>query len=220
MGRGKIKRKSTSIDMTAMCDVAFLLLSFFILTAQFKPAEAIPISIPGSVASKGANLNTDAFVVSLDQSDKVYLELSDPGIREKVLDKLDEIKGIQFPAELKKQFLQSGLVATSIAALPQYLQLSPDELKKTTLPGIPVDTTGGELRDWITAALQAYDNNVDELHFIIKGDNKALYPGFSNIISAFKKNEVYKYQLLTSPVGAPAGTELYKQQQQGKKQDD
>ncbi len=41
MGRAKIPRKSTTIDMTAMCDVAFLLLSFFILATKFKPPEAL-----------------------------------------------------------------------------------------------------------------------------------------------------------------------------------
>ena len=35
----KLPRKSTAVDMTAMCDVAFLLLSFFILAAKFKPPE-------------------------------------------------------------------------------------------------------------------------------------------------------------------------------------
>jgi len=34
MPRVKVARKSTAIDMTAMCDVAFLLLTFFILTAN------------------------------------------------------------------------------------------------------------------------------------------------------------------------------------------
>ena len=52
MGRAKLPRKSTNIDMTAMCDVAFLLLSFFILTTKFKPAEAIAVTTPSSVASK------------------------------------------------------------------------------------------------------------------------------------------------------------------------
>ena len=46
MGRAKLPRKSTNIDMTAMCDVAFLLLSFFILTTKFKPAEAIAVETP------------------------------------------------------------------------------------------------------------------------------------------------------------------------------
>ncbi|MFM7710399.1 MAG: biopolymer transporter ExbD, partial [Ferruginibacter sp.] len=34
MPKIKIPRKSTNIDMTAMCDVAFLLLSFFILATK------------------------------------------------------------------------------------------------------------------------------------------------------------------------------------------
>ena len=55
MGRAKLPRKSTSIDMTAMCDVAFLLLSFFILTTKFKPAEAIAVTTPNSVAAKVAD---------------------------------------------------------------------------------------------------------------------------------------------------------------------
>src|SRR5258706_809340 len=123
MGRAKIKRKGTSIDMTAMCDVAFLLLSFFILTAQFKPSEAVPISIPSSVASKAASLNTDAFVVSVDHEGKAYVELSDPGIRGKGLDKLQELKGIQLSADVRKKFLASSLIPVPIASLPQYLQL-------------------------------------------------------------------------------------------------
>ena len=36
MPRVKVARKSTAIDMTAMCDVAFLLLTFFILSAKPK----------------------------------------------------------------------------------------------------------------------------------------------------------------------------------------
>src|SRR6201985_3587661 len=101
MGRAKLPRKSTSIDMTAMCDVAFLLLSFFILTAQFKPSEAVPIEIPSSVASKAASLNTDAFVVSINHDGKAFIELSDPGIRGKVFDEMQKIKGEQLPAALR-----------------------------------------------------------------------------------------------------------------------
>ena len=66
MGRAKIKRGSTNVDMTAMCDVAFLLLSFFILTTKFKPAEAVEVTPPSSVSSKTAT-EKDAFKVSIDK---------------------------------------------------------------------------------------------------------------------------------------------------------
>src|SRR4029077_13058108 len=76
MARPKIPRKSTSIDMTAMCDVAFLLLSFFILTTKFKPSEAVPISTPSSVANKIAP-ETDLLMISLNKDGHVFLSVGD-----------------------------------------------------------------------------------------------------------------------------------------------
>ena len=43
MAKVKMSKKATSIDMTAMCDVAFLLLTFFILTATAKMPEPLPV---------------------------------------------------------------------------------------------------------------------------------------------------------------------------------
>lgn len=84
MGRAKLPRKSTSIDMTAMCDVAFLLLSFFILTTKFKPSEAIAVTIPKSVAAKVAPTK-DIVQVIIDKDGKVFLEMDDEGDRKSVV---------------------------------------------------------------------------------------------------------------------------------------
>ena len=46
----KMKRRGPTLDMTAMVDVAFLLLTFFMLTTQFKAPEPIPIVLPSSNA--------------------------------------------------------------------------------------------------------------------------------------------------------------------------
>ena len=73
MARPKIPRKSTAVDMTAMCDVAFLLLSFFILTAQFKPSEAVPVTTPNSVANKIAP-QKDVVMISLNKDGHVFYE--------------------------------------------------------------------------------------------------------------------------------------------------
>jgi biopolymer transport protein ExbD len=81
MGRAKLPRKSTSIDMTAMCDVAFLLLSFFILTTKFKPAEAIAVTIPKSVAAKVAPTK-DIVEIIIDKDGKVFLSMDDESIKE------------------------------------------------------------------------------------------------------------------------------------------
>ena len=76
MARPKIARKSTTVDMTAMCDVAFLLLAFFILTAQFKPSEAVNVSTPSSVAAKIAP-QKNFIMVSITPDNKLFLSTGD-----------------------------------------------------------------------------------------------------------------------------------------------
>ncbi len=51
MAKHKMKRVGVAIDMTAMVDVAFLLLTFFLLTTKFKADEAVPIELPSSNVS-------------------------------------------------------------------------------------------------------------------------------------------------------------------------
>lgn len=219
MGRAKVARKSTFIDMTAMCDVAFLLLSFFILTTKFKPAEPIPVTIPSSVAAKAAPLGENSFLVTISGQGKAFIELGEGEIRQNILDEFEKLKNVKFPPAAREAFLKSDLIPTSYESLSQYLAMNAEQKKKVDLPGVPVDSSGGELKDWITAGLVAYGNDTKKIHFIIKGDNSAKFPVFSHVITAFKKNEVFKYQLLTTPEGVPEGTELYNKHMKGIKQE-
>ena len=50
MPKVKVPRKSTSVDMTAMTDVAFLLLTFFMLATKFKPDEPVVVDTPSSIS--------------------------------------------------------------------------------------------------------------------------------------------------------------------------
>lgn len=51
MAKHKMKRVGIAIDMTPLVDVAFLLLTFFMMTTQFKPPEAVEITLPESHAT-------------------------------------------------------------------------------------------------------------------------------------------------------------------------
>ena len=55
MGKVKIKRKSTLIDMTAMSDVTVLLLTFFMLTSTFLQKEPTIVYTPSSVSEEKYN---------------------------------------------------------------------------------------------------------------------------------------------------------------------
>ena len=212
MGRAKIKRGNTNVDMTAMCDVAFLLLSFFILTTKFKPSEAVQVSPPHSVANKVAP-EKDAFQVTINKDGKVFLQLS-PEMKSDVLDELSTARNISFSADDKKYFKQSLFIGTPLSQLPQFIRLKPEDMPKTKLDGVPYDSTNNELQAWINAAVNSYKGR--KINWLIKGDNNAKYSVFRDVINSFKKNEVFKYQLITTPTGVPSGSELEKKNLSGK----
>ncbi|MDQ6763661.1 MAG: biopolymer transporter ExbD, partial [Bacteroidota bacterium] len=187
-------------------DVAFLLLSFFILTTKFKPEEAIEVTPPSSVSSKAAT-DKDAFKVSIDKEGKVFIDMSDE-MREDVINELAKERNLKFSPDDIKYFKQATFVGVPLSQLNQFDRLTAEQIKATKLTGIPTDSTNNELQAWISAAVQANQGN--KINFYIKGDNAAKYPAFKGVIEAFKKNDIYKYNLVTNAEDVPEGSELYK----------
>jgi biopolymer transport protein ExbD len=217
MARAKIKRGSTSVDMTPMCDVAFLLLTFFILAAQFKPEDAITVNPPSSVSNKVAP-QKNFLNVTIDKNNKVYLDM-DQKMKGDVLDELGKERNITFTPLEKKEFELAGYIGTPISQLTQFDKLTPEQVKAFNAPGIPVDSTNNELAAWISAAKAV--SMGEKLNYLIKGDDAAKYSTFEKVIDAFKKNDEYKFNLVTNTKQVPQGSELYKknirEQLEGKK---
>lgn len=206
MARAKIKRGSTSVDMTPMCDVAFLLLTFFILAAQFKPSDAITVTTPSSVSNKVAP-QKDFLTVTIDKNNKVYLEM-DEAMKGDVLDELGKEKNMKFTPEDKANFIKAQYIGVPLNQLTQFIRLTPEQLKGVNIPGIPIDSTNNELTAWVSAALSV--SMGQKLSLLIKGDDNAKYPTFKGVIDAFKANDQYKYFLVTNAKDVPQGSELYK----------
>ena len=88
MAKIKMSKKAASIDMTAMCDVAFLLLTFFILTATAKTPEPLPVETPAStVEVKLPETGLVTLTVGKSEGkDKVFFGMKDRDVREKTLE--------------------------------------------------------------------------------------------------------------------------------------
>jgi len=220
MARPKIPRKSTAVDMTAMCDVAFLLLSFFILTAQFKPSEAVPVTTPNSVANKIAP-QKDVVMISLKKDGHVFLSTGDGADdrdkKREILKSLNSSKSLGLTDDDIEKLVKAPFLGVPLAQLNQQAKLKTEQMTSETLPGIPCkDTTNNEMIDWMRAVADVYQGGHPP-NLLLKGDNVAKYPYFKNILSAFKKNEFFKFQMVTSPENVPQGTELWKNNMKGKK---
>src|SRR5690606_37454956 len=129
----KIPRKSTDTDMTPFVDIAFLILSFFIMATKFKPEEPIQVETPSSVSSDILK-EENAMLITIDGNGKVYLNINAVKDNDKI--KLTSIlKGINNTRNLGLsdqeigKLLQAPIYGVSFAGLKQLAALPADQLK-------------------------------------------------------------------------------------------
>jgi biopolymer transport protein ExbD len=191
------------------------LLSFFILATKFKPPEALSVVTPSSVSTKVAP-EKDVVLVTIDKDAKVYLSVSDANMAEKkaMIDEINTSKNLQLTDAQKNNFIRipNAYIGAPFSQLRSYLDKTPEQLQNVVKPGIPaVDSTNNEMIDWFKAASNAFEGK--RMNVLVKGDDAAKYPSFQGVIIALKKNDLMKFQVVTSPVPAPIGSELYNTQQ-------
>ena len=197
MPRVKVARKSTSIDMTAMCDVAFLLLTFFILTAKPRIEDPVPVDVPGSV--KDIKLPEENIAVITVGEKKAFFSVEGNDIRKAVLEQMGGLYNIQFTPQEMEKFATLPVFGVPIQSLKQFLALDVEQRQRYPQPGIPRDSVSDELFNWIREsrkAVKALHNQ--EMRISIKGDSKEEYPTIKDVIAILQRQKVNKFSLITS----------------------
>ena len=141
MGRAKIKKKDTFIDMTAMSDVTVLLLTFFMLTSTFVKKEPVQVTTPASV-SEIKIPETDVLQILVDQEGKIFMSLDKQQDMQAVLESMGEEYGIKFTPEQAKRFTVASTFGVPIRSMQKFLDLPEDQRDKILKnEGIPCDST-------------------------------------------------------------------------------
>jgi len=211
MPKVKIARKSTWVDMTAFVDVSFLILTFFILATKFKPDEPVEVKFPNSVSADKL-AETDNFLVTIDKEGRVFVQLDDPKKRKAIADNLNSTRNLGLNDANIKSFTNAPSIGVPFAGLKNLLSMDAEQQKTVKQPGIPVpDSTGGELYYWIRDAQSTYAGQ--KINWLIKADNQTKYPVIKNVLEAFKRNDINKFQLVTKFQDAPVGTALWNTRQ-------
>ena len=195
MARVKPKRHNIRVDMTAMTDVSFLLLTFFILTAQFAKPDIETVTTPSSISEK---LLPDASLMTvLSTTDgKFYFTPVENGTeRMALLDKMGAKYGIKFTDAEKVAFTKVQSVGVPLNQLKGYLNLSDDDRKAfKSQTGIPLDSTNKQLIDWVEQSLAV---NPD-YKLAIKGDVQTKYPKVKALFEGLRDIDFLKFWLITS----------------------
>ena len=200
MAKVKPKRHGVLVDMTAMTDVAFLLLTFFILTTQFKKPDVEQIKPPSSISEK---LLPDASLMTVNATPdgKFYFQpVENASERLQLLDNMGQKYGLSFTNEEKASFQKVQAIGVPMSQLKGYLDMSSDEQKNFKSPtGIPMDSTRKELIDWVQQSLAV---NPD-YKLAIKGDINTKYPRIKNLFEGLRDIDYLKFWLITSQEGKP-----------------
>ena len=197
MGKVKIKKKSTWIDMTPMSDVMVLLLTFFMLTSTFVKNEPVKVVTPSSVSEikvpeKGV-LN-----ILVDKTGKIFMSIDNQNTTQDVLERMTGKFGVSLNAEQTHKFVKDEMWGVPMSMLTAYLNLSETEMSSELKNhGIPLDSIDGgksEFQLWVEQARNA-DKDVK---LAIKADEKTPYSVVKKVMSELQDMSENRYYLITS----------------------
>lgn len=204
--------------MTAMCDVAFLLLTFFMLATKFKPMEPVQVITPASTSTKTIPLGF--ITITLDKTGRVFYNVDNLNAKKAIIEDINTNKKLGLSNLQMQAFVSSTDIGVPFSQLKSFLSLTPKQQEaylKTKAPGIPTDTTGNyetdELAYWITASrYQLLQNGTKEARIAIKADEGAKYPEIHKVIATLGKLKIFNFSFITNSKAAPKGTALAKEE--------
>lgn len=201
MGKVKIKKSDTWIDMTPMSDVMVLLLTFFMLTSTFVKQEPVKVNTPGSVSEiKVPEKNVLNILVSNDG--KIFMSMDKTTYIQATLASVTAQFGITLNKAQEKKFLNDPMWGVPMSELQNYLNLETTQMPVAIKEfGIPTDSVPGktgeaamsEFQIWVKAAHEA---NPDA-KIAIKADEKTPYKTVKKIMSELQDMSENRYYLIT-----------------------
>ncbi|MBP3252205.1 MAG: biopolymer transporter ExbD [Prevotella sp.] len=215
MGKIKIKKNDVWIDMTPMSDVMVLLLTFFMLSANFVKNEVVKVVTPSSetMAKVPASATLD---ITIDPEGRVLLATDKTVTLDKALTTMLQERGAELSAEQRKAMLAETQLGIPVKNLAEYLGKTHEEqVKLLKSTGIPTDSLESredkmsEFQLWVKALKNGYKDwynaqddatkagAANKLEICIKADKNTPYAAVKKVISELQDINESRYKLLT-----------------------
>jgi len=204
MSKVKVHRQTPSLDMTPMVDLAFLLVTFFMLTTQFAPEDPVLVDTPSST-SEILIPAKDLITITISDKGRVLYNVDGKYTREKLITGIGQRYGIEFSPKEVHAFSILPSFGLPLASMSQYLSMNPEERKFVEQIGIPTDSTRNELADWIRYTRMANP----KVRIAIKGDGESDYTAVKNVIKTLQDSNIPIFNLITNLEQAAGPAEVH-----------
>lgn len=180
------------LDMNPMVDLAFLLVSFFMLATTFKTDEAVDVRLPTSTTEIKLP-EKDIMIITIAPNGAVYFSLDSKFSREALLMHMARKYQLEFEPEAIKTFTLLSSFGMPIGQLPSFLSLNPEQRQAFKQSGIPTSKAQNELMDWVVLARITNPR----LRVAIKSDESTPYEYVSEVVNTLIDNNVLRFNLIT-----------------------
>lgn len=218
MSKKPSKGGAPALDMTPMVDLAFLLVTFFMLTASFRMAEPVTVDPPSSIGQ--VDLPDNHILVTIDEKGRAFFGISNTTAKMNALREMAKRYKVNFTEQQIVKFSGLPSIGVDIKDLPRYIDLGEEERKNfQPQKGIPMDTItpNNQLKDWInlggTEAVKTYeaakkkamesntDFKAEKPRYAIKCDGSTKYVFVRDVVKTFTDLKIYQFNLITSLEG-------------------
>lgn len=197
MGKVKIKKQSTWIDMTPMSDVMVLLLTFFMLTSTFVKNEPVKVLTPNSVSEIKVP-EKDVLNILVDKQGKVFMSMDNQLQVAEVLSDMTGTFGVSLTGKQQEKFQKDPMWGVPMDKLSAYLSLDEaDMAKEISGQGIPTDSIDGKMSEFQLWVKSAKNVNKD-IKLAIKADEGTPYKVIKKVMSELQDMQENRYYLITS----------------------
>jgi biopolymer transport protein ExbD len=218
MSKKPSKGGAPALDMTPMVDLAFLLVTFFMLTASFRMAEPVVVDPPSSIGQ--VDLPDNHIMVTIDDKGRAFFGISNTTAKMNALREMAAKYKVNFTEEQIRKFTGLPSFGVDIKDLPRYIDAKEEEREKfQPQKGVPLDTItpNNQLKDWIAiggrkaveiyesarkkAAESGTDFKGEKPRYAIKSAAKTKYIYVKDVIKTFTDLKLYQFNLITSLEG-------------------